>query len=90
MKERAPRSFTIAATTRSARPGRADCPVENAGKPGPARLYRPRRSSMGFVPENQVRTGLAGGGKGIRTLGPRGGTTVSTRPVRAAEAAYRN
>ena len=39
----------------------------------------PRRSSMGFVPENQVRTRLPAGGKGIRTPGPpRGGITAET------------
>jgi len=30
----------------------------------------PRRPSMGFAPENQVRTGLPAGGRRIRTLGP--------------------
>ena len=30
----------------------------------------PRRPSMGFAPENQVRTGLSAGGKRIRTRGP--------------------
>jgi uncharacterized membrane protein len=29
-----------------------------------------RCRSMGFVPESQVRDGLAGGGRWIRTLGP--------------------
>src|ERR1700730_877582 len=31
----------------------------------------PRRPSMGFVPENQVRTELPAGGRWIRTIGPR-------------------
>src|ERR1700730_7314904 len=31
----------------------------------------PRRPSMGFAPENQVRTGRPAGGRWIRTIGPR-------------------
>src|SRR5438445_684491 len=34
------------------------------------RWRNPRRRSMGFAPENQVRTGLPAGGNGIRTAGP--------------------
>jgi hypothetical protein len=37
-------------------------------------LWRnPRRSSMGFATENQVRTGLPAGGNRIRTIGSAGG-----------------
>jgi hypothetical protein len=36
----------------------------------PAPWRNPRRPSMGFAPENQVRTGLPAGGRWIRTSGP--------------------
>ena len=35
-----------------------------------AGVGEPRRSSLEFAPENQVRTGLPAGGREIRTLGP--------------------
>src|SRR5438094_5467714 len=45
----------------------------------------PRQSSMGFIPENQVRTRLPAGGRRIRTIGP--GTK---EPVFVAEGELRD
>src|SRR6266550_911377 len=45
-------------------------PLWRHAKP-PLRVGADRRPSMGLAPENQVRAGLAAGGKRIRTLGPR-------------------
>ena len=47
--------------------------IVNASRPGIYAQSAPRHQApswMGFVPKNQVRTGLPGGGKEIRTLGP--------------------
>jgi hypothetical protein len=48
-------------------------PLVIASEPSMSLLHRAaesRRASMGFVPESQVRDGLAAGGRWIRTLGP--------------------
>src|SRR6266446_5737248 len=46
------------------------------------RWRNPRRSSMGFAPENQVRSGLSAGGSWIRTFGPAvRGTAVGRAPA---------
>src|SRR5437899_4538179 len=50
---------------------------------------RRRRSSMGCAPENQVRTGLAAGGKEIRTLGPARERVTSSRGPEEAEGRLR-
>ena len=44
----------------------------------------PRRRSMGFAPENQVRIGLTAGGRRIRTIGPSRRRVAAARPENLA------
>jgi hypothetical protein len=40
---------------------------------------------MGFVPESPVRTRLAGGGKGLRTIGPLASSVINERQIEFSE-----